>query len=125
MDRDPDPSFYFNENRIRHFTLIRILLIIKVMQICGHLAYKPLALHFKPPGLRCECHRLHFEPLKILNLDFDADADRDPACRNNMDPDPLPCFATIIMSYFTALDLESVNVYFKFVGIFELICTKI
>jgi hypothetical protein len=78
--------------RIRLYILTRILLIIKVMRICGHFAYKPPALHFKPPGLHCECPRLHFEPIKILNFDFgaEADLDPDPAFHSNADPAPDP-----------------------------------
>ncbi len=46
--------------------------------------------------------RLHFEPLKLLNFDFNvvtdldsafhsiADLDPDPASHNNADPDPQP-----------------------------------
>jgi hypothetical protein len=50
--------------------------------------------HFEPP-------RLHFEPRKLLNFDFNADPDADPAfhskadpntaSKNNADPDPKPC----------------------------------
>ncbi len=49
--------------------------------------------------------QLHFEPLKLLNFDFIANADPDPAFhsnadpdaasennRFNADPDPQPCF---------------------------------
>jgi hypothetical protein len=38
VDVDPDPSFYFDEdpNPTLILTRIRILLLIKVMQICNH-----------------------------------------------------------------------------------------
>ncbi len=32
--------------------------------------------------------RLHFEPLQLLNFDFNADPDADPAFHSNADPDP-------------------------------------
>jgi hypothetical protein len=47
--------------------------------------------------------RLHFAPLKLLNVDFcadfilvpafhsNADPDPDPASKTNADPDPQPC----------------------------------
>ncbi len=46
--------------------------------------------------------QLCFEPLKLLNLDFNADpdpafhsnADPDPASKNNADPDPESCVKT-------------------------------
>jgi hypothetical protein len=75
--------------RIRLFTFIwiQILLLIKVMQIGNHWSTDP-------PGL-------HFEPLKLLNVYFNADsdsvpafylnADPDPASQDNADPDPLHC----------------------------------
>ncbi len=43
-------------------------------------------------GLHCERPRLYFEPLKLLNFDFNSDpADPDPASKNNVDPDPQSC----------------------------------
>jgi hypothetical protein len=81
---------------------IQILFLIKVMRICDHqttdpprLHFEPPRLHFEPPGLHCERPRLHFEPLKILNFDFDRDSDLsflsnvdpDPAFLSNVDPD--------------------------------------
>jgi hypothetical protein len=44
--------------------------------------------------------QLYFEPLKLLNFDFNADPDPDfhfnadpgPASKNNADPDPQPWF---------------------------------
>jgi hypothetical protein len=46
--------------------------------------------------------RLYFEPLKLLNFDFNADsdsvfhfnADPDPVSKNNADPDPQPWIRT-------------------------------
>jgi hypothetical protein len=46
----------------------------------------------------CELSRLHFEPLKLLNFDFNWDpdpafysnVDLDPASQINADPDPQP-----------------------------------
>jgi hypothetical protein len=44
-------------------------------------------LHFEPPRLYCERPRLYFLPLKLLNFDFNADPD--PALmRIRPDPDP-------------------------------------
>jgi hypothetical protein len=34
--------------------------------------------------------RLHFEPLKLLNLDFKADPDPDPDSHSKVSPDPNP-----------------------------------
>ncbi len=50
----------FSWMRIR----IRILLLIKVTQICCSTA--PWGLHFEPSRLSCERPQLHFEPLKLL-----------------------------------------------------------
>ncbi len=43
LDAGPDPAFYFNENADLDFTLmrIRILLLIKVMEICDHWSLDP------------------------------------------------------------------------------------
>jgi hypothetical protein len=67
VDADPDldPSFYFDVDLDLDpdlkFNLIqnRILLLIKVMQICNHWSTDP--------------PRLHFEHLQLLNFGFDAD----------------------------------------------------
>jgi hypothetical protein len=74
--------------RIQHFTVIwiRIQLLFEVMGICDHWSIDPQGLQFEPPGLHCERLRLYFEPLKILN--FDCNADPDPAFYSNADPDP-------------------------------------
>jgi hypothetical protein len=64
---------------------IRIMLLIKKMLICDHRPKGP----FGPPRQMLNAHgppRLHFEPLKLLNFDFNADPD--PAFKNNADPDP-------------------------------------
>jgi hypothetical protein len=81
---------------------LRILLFIKVIKICDHWSTEP------PEGSVVTLHasivsvhgppRLHFEPLKRLNFDFDADPDPDfhsnvepdPASQNNADQDPKP-----------------------------------
>jgi hypothetical protein len=46
----------------------------------------PPGLYFKAPSPHCERSRLHFEPLKLLNFDFNLDPD--PALRPIADPDP-------------------------------------
>jgi hypothetical protein len=105
VDLDADPYFYSNANANPDPTLYFDTDPAYYQSDANlrPLSYKPPALHFKPPGLHCECPRLHFEPLKMLNFDFDADADLDsdfysnadpdPASRNNADSDPLPCFS--------------------------------
>ncbi len=55
---DPYPAFYSNAIRIQRFTLIRILLLIKVMEICNKFSIDPQGLHFEPPSLHCERPRL-------------------------------------------------------------------
>ncbi len=62
---------------------IRILLLIKGMRICDKWPKDSPCLHLKPP-------HLHFEPRKLMN--FDSNADPDPAYKNNSDPDTRPCF---------------------------------
>jgi hypothetical protein len=43
-----------------------------------------VSVHGPPP--------LHFESLKLLNFDFNADPDPDPAFHSNADPDPYPAY---------------------------------
>jgi hypothetical protein len=50
------------------------------------LHFEPPGLHFEPPGLHCERSGPYFEPLKLLNFDFNADSDL--AFYTNADPDP-------------------------------------
>jgi hypothetical protein len=72
--------------RIQLFTLKRIrILLIKVMQICDH-CYQEL--YFEPPGLYCERPWLHFEPLKLLNFNFNADSEPALHLMRILDPDP-------------------------------------
>jgi hypothetical protein len=47
---------------------------------------RPPRLPSELPRLQCVRSRLHFEPLEILNLDFNADSD--PAFHSNVDQDP-------------------------------------
>ncbi len=86
--------------RIQLFTLMRIrsLLLTKVMRICDHWVNRPSTtpLWASTPPLWAST-ALHFEPLKILNFDINADPDpalqynadlgTDPASKNNADPD--------------------------------------
>jgi hypothetical protein len=66
---------------------IRILLLIKVFEICDHWSTDPSGLHIEPPGLHtCKRPRLFIEPLKLLNFNFNAGPD--PAFQSNTDPDP-------------------------------------
>jgi hypothetical protein len=59
---------------------IRILLLIKAMEICNHWSVDP--------------PRHYFEPLKLLDFDFNTgpdpsfhfNSDLDPASKNNADP---------------------------------------
>jgi hypothetical protein len=69
--------------------LIQILLLIKEIRIYDHCPTDPPALHFEPLRLHFERPRpstAPFEPLKLLNFDFNADPD--PAFNSNADPDP-------------------------------------
>jgi hypothetical protein len=54
-----------------HFNAERILLLVKVMQICDHCSTDPAWTHS--------------EPLKLLNTEFNRDTD--PAFHSNTDPD--------------------------------------
>ncbi len=64
---------------------IRILLLIKVMRICDHWSTdRPfLSLHASILSIH-GLSWLHFEPLKLLNFDFNA----------GPDPDPQPWYST-------------------------------
>jgi hypothetical protein len=71
--------------RIKLFTLIRIqiriLLLIKGMRICEHWSTEPRRLHLGLQDSIVSVHgspRLHFEPLKLLNFDFNAYPDPQP-----------------------------------------------
>ncbi len=57
------------------------------MQIFYHWSINLPGFHFEPPGLYCERPRprLPFEPLKLMNFDFNADPD--PAFHSSPDPD--------------------------------------
>ncbi len=77
INADPDP---------------RILLIVKVMQICDHCEKYtgPPGLYFEPPRLHCERQRpsmAPFEPQKLLNFDFN-NADPDTAFHSIAEPGP-------------------------------------
>jgi hypothetical protein len=81
--------------RIQLFTLmgIGILLLIKVMRICNNYSslqtLQDSILRLQTSIVRVNGPpRLHFEPLKLLNFDFNANADPDPALHSNADPDP-------------------------------------
>jgi hypothetical protein len=73
---------------------IQILLLIKVM-IYYHRSPDSPGLHFISPRFSCQRSWLYFEPPKLLNFDFDADPDPafhsnanpKPASKNNADPD--------------------------------------
>jgi hypothetical protein len=61
------------------------------MKICAHWSIDPPRLHFELPGLlyerpRPSPPRLYFDPLKLLNFDFNADQDLAFHC--NADPGP-------------------------------------
>ncbi len=82
------------------------------MGICEHWSIDPLGPHFKPSRLHCERPRpspVYFEPLKLLNSDFNADPDPDfhsnadpdpdPASRNYANPDPQPCLLVVPVTF--------------------------
>ncbi len=98
--------------RNRLFILLRIqmrmLLLIKVMQICDYWSTGPPGLHCKPPRLHFERPQRSnslFTASKVLFY-FNADSDPDPdpavhakadlvpypASKKNLDPDPRPCY---------------------------------
>ncbi len=62
FDADPNPTFYYDANSAPtfHFEGIRILLLIKVMQIFDHWHTDSLRLHFDIASLHCERPGLHF-----------------------------------------------------------------
>ncbi len=84
----------FMRIQIRLFSLMRIwiwiLFLVKVLRICDYWSTDPQVLHFKS--------------LKLLNFDLNADpdpalhsnADPDPASENNADPDLQPCFKQVV-----------------------------
>ncbi len=94
--------FTFMRIRIQLIVLmqirIRILLLIKVVRICDHWSTGPPGLHFETSRLHCGRPRLPSELPNLLNFDFNADpdpafhsvADPDPASPKNADPDPQP-----------------------------------
>ncbi len=96
---------------IKLFTLmwIRILLLIKGMWICEH-------CHTEPPHLPSWAStstappRLHFEPVKLLNFDFNEDPD--PAFHSKADPHPASkdnadqCGSWSAIPLFTLLHLQ-------------------
>jgi hypothetical protein len=65
--------------------LLLILLFIKVMVICDDWS-----------RLQCERPRLHFEPGKLMNLDFNAVRNPDSAFHSNADFDLDPAFKRIM-----------------------------
>jgi hypothetical protein len=80
-------------SRIQLFTemLIRIRILIKVMIICDCWSTEGsiFSLHGSIVCALCP-PRLHFEPLELLNFDFNADPD--PAFHSHAVPDPQPCY---------------------------------
>jgi hypothetical protein len=94
FNADPDPSFYFNADPdpAFHFDADPDTHLDPATHQNNAnlrpLVYRPsiLSLHASivsvhgPP-------RLNFQPLKLLNLDFNVDSDRDPAFPYNADPD--------------------------------------
>jgi hypothetical protein len=78
------------ELRIRiTFMRIRILLVIKVMRICTHWSAEPPRLDLEPSHLDYERPRpskAPFEPSQLLNSEFNADSNPDPASKNNAVP---------------------------------------
>ncbi len=62
---------------------IRILLLIKVIQICDHWFTGPPRLHHVSTLSVHGPAWIHFEPLQLLNFDFDADPDPQPGQYSN------------------------------------------
>ncbi len=95
LNADLDPSFRFNVDsemaiHINAHPDPRILLLVKVMQICDHWYTDPPGLHFEPPRLHCERQQLSIAPLELKELlNFDLN-NADPASENNADQDPQP-----------------------------------
>jgi hypothetical protein len=69
------------------------------MGICAHSSIDTPGLYFEPSGIHCERPGIHVsvygplglynEPPKLMNFDFNADPD--PAFHTNGDPNPQPC----------------------------------
>ncbi len=96
-DADPHPELFFTSMRIR----IQVFILMQIRnpdpdphQSCSNLrplVYRPSgASFFEPSRLHCEsvngALRLHFELLNLLN--FDSNADLNPAFHSNAEPDP-------------------------------------
>jgi hypothetical protein len=69
---------------------IRITLMRTRIQLFTLMRTRIYRLHFEPPGFRCEHSPLCGEPLMLLNFEFNADPD--PASKTNPDPDMQPWF---------------------------------
>jgi hypothetical protein len=67
---------------IHLFSLLRIRILIKMVVICSISSLQTSICELPRPP------RLCFEPLKLLNCDFDVDVDSDPIFRYNADLDP-------------------------------------
>ncbi len=69
--------------RILFLPLLLLLILIKVMRIWDYWSADPPGLYFEPPLIHGPLW-LHFEPLMLMNFDFNAGPD--PASKNNADP---------------------------------------
>jgi hypothetical protein len=83
FNANPDPAFHFL--RIQ----IRLLLLIKVMEICDHSLWTLQGSIFSFQASIVSVYgppQLYLEPLKLLNFAFNAETD--PAFHSNADLNP-------------------------------------
>jgi hypothetical protein len=104
---DPEPFFHFHTDQdpAFHFTADADSNPAPLQSdgICDHWSIlDPPGPHFEPPVLHCERPLIFmalFLASTLLNFEFNADpdpafhfnADPDPASKNNADPNPQPC----------------------------------
>ncbi len=84
---------------------IRILCLVKVMQICDHWSTDSPRLHFTLPLLASKALQCSiFEPPQLLNFDFDADpafdldAELDSSFHFDTDPDLHPPALVVVLA---------------------------
>jgi hypothetical protein len=76
LTADPDPAFYFYADPDPYQSYANLQQPV----------YRPFRAPFEPPLCVHGSPRLHFEPLKLRNFDFNADPN--PAFHADADPDP-------------------------------------
>ncbi len=69
FNADPDPSFHFNQSHHQYHIDVHRDHLSSIPHPMLHLSLRALIVSVKDPPL------LYFEPLKLLNFDFNADQD--------------------------------------------------